>query len=351
MGIHTNVSIRVALHATAMSKQPPFPREFELNKELQFLLQASPTPNTPHHLPGHPRINLDDTTKLTAFLAQEFLSKDMERMAPHLWMMSTQSHANISALHRQKVKRREVVVTQDPKLHLVWIYDRIFIKPLPKYLLSHVFWEKYLLSDVSPLGSKREQIRAAALGYLRTYFYLVKYESDFTIAQDDKVRLIPEEVDWQQFCHFTAGFEDINDLDVSERYHYGELRLTRLNFYSKFFLRKFHYQRMYYQYGAYFARFYGPLLFAFGILSVLLSSMQVVGTIEQISSFHWTSLWVVCRWFSVVSIISLGILSLGLILLLGFKIISEWRYALNDRYWKPWRKTKRRTRFTKEGPA
>ncbi len=323
-----------------MSKLSPFTREFELNKELQLLSQVSPIRNIIPHLPGQPRIRLDDTTKLTAFLEQEFLSEDMEKMSPYLWMMSTQSSASISPLHRQRVKRREIIITEDPKLHLVWMYDRIFIKPLPKYLLSHIFWEKYLVSDASPLGNKKKQIQAAALGYLRTYFYLIKYESDFTIAQDDKARLIPEGIDWQQFCHFSAGFENINDQDVSERYHFGELRLTRLNFYSKIFLHQFHYQRMHSQYGAYFARFYGPLLFIFGMLSVLLSSMQVAVTIEQISSLHWTSLWAVCRWFSVVSLISLGILMLALILLLLSKIVNEWRYALNDRYWKRWRAKK-----------
>jgi hypothetical protein len=44
------------------------------------------------------------------------------------------------------MKRREIVVTEDPRLHLVWIYDRVFIKPLPKYLLSHDFWQIYLLT-------------------------------------------------------------------------------------------------------------------------------------------------------------------------------------------------------------
>jgi hypothetical protein len=113
------------------SQRPPFEREFELNKELRPEFETSTT-NFTHLLPGQPRISLDDKGKLTAFLEQEFLSKELEVIAPHLWMMSTQSSANISPLHRQKVKRREIVITEEPKLHLVWIYDRIFIKPLPK---------------------------------------------------------------------------------------------------------------------------------------------------------------------------------------------------------------------------
>ena len=58
--------------------------------------------------------------------------------------MSTQSSANINALHRQRVKGRHIIITEEVRLHLVWIHDRIFVKPLPKYLLSHVFWEWFL---------------------------------------------------------------------------------------------------------------------------------------------------------------------------------------------------------------
>lgn len=121
-----------------MSQRSPFAKEFELNSELQFLCGAVPA-NSTCTLPGQPRIHLSDTETLIAFLEQEFLSKQLDAMSPHLWMMSTQSSANISPLHRQRVKGREIVITEDPKLHLVWIYDRIFIKPLPKYLLSHAF--------------------------------------------------------------------------------------------------------------------------------------------------------------------------------------------------------------------
>ncbi|CAJ2513956.1 Uu.00g020750.m01.CDS01 [Anthostomella pinea] len=51
-------------------------------------------------------------------------------MASRLWWMSKQDSANIFPLHWQLVKQRTVIVTEDPKLHLVWIHNRIFIKPL-----------------------------------------------------------------------------------------------------------------------------------------------------------------------------------------------------------------------------
>lgn len=243
-------------------------------------------------VPGYPHISLKDRVRLTDFLWGEFCSDDVDRMAPHLWMMSQQSSANISPLHRQRVKRREIVVTEDPKLHLVWMYDRIFIKPLPKYLLSDNFTRKYLLSSSSlpsPLllrPNQKTEIRAATLGYLRTYSLLIRYESDLRIAQDKNLCLVPREMCWPQFCNFTRQYlPTTSDADVSERYRFGEIRLTRLNFYSKFFLRKSAYQRMYSSYGAYFSRFYGPLIFIFGSLSTQLSTMQVlVGSQSQMSS-------------------------------------------------------------------
>lgn len=317
-----------------MTRSSPFAEEYELNKELQLRPQAPPPQAGSIFLPGQPRINLDDPRKLSAFLEREFGSKDMETMAPHLWLMSKQSSSNISPLHRQKVKGREVVITEDPKLHLVWINDRIFLKPLPEYLLSYRFWNEYLLDLASPLGARRNHICAAALGYLRTYFFLIKHESDLRMAQDERALLVPERITWKQFCDFSAQFESISDNDVSMRYQFGELRLTRLNFYSKFFLHKFDYQRIHGQYGAYFARFYGPILFAIGVLSVLLSAMQVVLAVEQIKSRHWTSLWVACRWFSVASLLSLGLVIMCLMALFAYKFCSEWKHALSDHYGK-----------------
>jgi hypothetical protein len=243
-----------------------------------------------------------------------------------------QSSTNISPLHRQKVKGRDIILTEDPRLHLIWYYDRIFLKPLPQYLLSNAFWLKYLLATSSPLGDDRETIRRAALGYLRTYFYLIRHESDFCIAKDKRLRLVPEKVSWEQFCDFSSAFDSIQDREVSLRYSYGEIRLSRLNLYSKLFLRKRHFQRMHAQYGAYFALFYGPILFVFGIFSVLLSAMQVEIAVEQLLVMdHWISFWLVCRWFSIVCLLLVVGLSFYLASLFLFKFAREWIYAFGDR--------------------
>lgn len=226
-------------------------------------------------LPGHPRVPLNDGPTLSNFLLDELYASDLEAMAPHLWIMSTQCHSNINPLHGQKIHGRNIVISEDPRLHLCWIYDRIFVKPLPQYLLSHSFWEQFLSSEGSPLGFQRLTVRKAATGFLRTYYYLIRHESDFHIANDEKLRLIPPHITWFQFCNFINAFACISDDGVSQGFHYGELRLSRLNFYAKILLRKFQCVQLNRLYGAYYTYFYGPLLFVFATVSCALNAMQV----------------------------------------------------------------------------
>ena len=153
------------------------------------------------------------------------------------------------------------------------MYDRIFIKPLPRCLLSHKFWE-YLLKDLFPLGSQRDSVCKSALGFLRSYHYPIRHKSDFAIACREETRLLPEEIIWTQFCSLSSCFKDTPDSQVSTRYIYGELRLTRLNFYAKIFLGKFQYEQLYGQYGDYFSRFYALVLFGLAIWSLILNAMQ-----------------------------------------------------------------------------
>ena len=281
-------------------------------------------------LPGSPRILLRDSHGVANLLIRELIASDLEAMASRLWVMSTQSGANINPLHRQRVKGREIIVTEEPRLHLVWIYDRIFIKPMPQYLMSHQFWTTYLLDGKSPLGSRRQEVVKAALGFVRSYHYLVMYESDFVIAREK--RLLPAWMTWDQFCDFSARFGEITDSEVSGRYCYGEIRLTRLNFYIKFFLHRWQYERIEGQYGAYFSRFYGPALFIFALWSVQLSAMQVELDVETLSSEQWEHFQNLCRWFSILTIGGASLLGNALAMLLVGMIVDEWVFALRCLY-------------------
>ncbi|KAI8626566.1 hypothetical protein F5Y19DRAFT_220387 [Xylariaceae sp. FL1651] len=307
--------------------EPPFALAHQLNSELDVPDESSPS-SLPQHLPGYPRILLRDRCRALEFLERDLCSEDLDRVADKLWWMSKQDSGNISPLHRQIVKQRAIVVTEDPKLHLVWIHNRIFIKPLPKYIVSYRFWRDHLNDKNDAI----RRIRTAALGYLRTYIYLIKHESDFRIAQDPSLLLVPCDITWERFNQFAADLVSIADFDVSPRYAYGEIRLTRLNFYAPLLLRKTHFQRVEYQYRTYFARFYGPILFAIGVASVVLSGLQVTVAVQQnLPENRSQSLSAVAFWVSVTIILIFSIVFSCLCALLINKIVKEWRYAIRDR--------------------
>jgi uncharacterized membrane protein YidH (DUF202 family) len=308
--------------------EPPFPAVHQLNIELDRSTHGVST----LCLPGYPTIPLHDRCRVLDFLEKEYCSPDLDRMADRLWWMSKCDSANISPLHRQLVKRRSIVVTEDPKLHLVWIQDRIFVKPLPRYLTSHTFWRDFFGHDIHvATRNQHHRIRKAALGYLRTYLYLVRSESDFYIAQEPGLHLVPAGITWEQFCTFAANLASISDRDVSTRYNYGEIRLTRLNFYAPLLLGKANFQRVEYQYREYFARFYGPVLFMIGITSTILSGLQVtvaVQTAEPAPSGQ--VLLVVARWTGVTMILCLCFIVIFLVSLLIYKVVKEWKHAIRD---------------------
>ena len=212
----------------------------------------------------------------------------------------------------------------------------MYIKPLPKYLLSHAFWTFYLTErDPSPDASARQEVSKAAVGFLRSYAYLIRHKSDFHLAAE-KYRLIPKGIKHSDFIKFITHFEHISDQNVSQRYQYGELRLTRLNFWTKIFLRRFTFHKVHGQYGAYFGRFYGPILFVFGVFSVALSAMQVALAAQTVPSQNrsWSAFIVVSRGFSIYTLVCVAGVAFflpSLFLALGLREII---FALNALYHK-----------------
>ncbi|KAK7193586.1 hypothetical protein DPSP01_000138 [Paraphaeosphaeria sporulosa] len=306
---------------------PPFSKEAELVHDYD---PAAKRPTTAT-LPDYPLVKLNDPSQIRKFLEQELWCRDLEAMAPRLWMMTTFSGANINPLHRQRVKGREIVVTEEPRLHLVWIHNRIFVKPLPRYLLSQAFWKTFLEEGSDRADYSQSDLCKAATGFLRTYRYLIQHESDFCIAQQAGLRLVPKGIDWLSFCRLISELSHVDDAAVSQRYCYGELRLTRLNFYAPLLLRKFHFEQVHGQYGDFFGRLYGPLLFVFAIVSTILNSMQVALAADQLEASHWEAVWHVSRYFSMVSLVGVAIISLWFILLWLWIFLDEWIYTAGQK--------------------
>ena len=312
-------------------RRVPFEKDHELFTGLERSLEEE---DSNHHepnlkdprLPGHPAKRLAATNTLTKFLLDDLVTAELDTMAPYLWMMTTPSSQNVNPLHFQKVRGREIVITEFPRLHLVWKHSQVFIKPLPRYLLSYAFWNRFLVEDPSPLGVDRQKLFQAAKGLLRTYYHLIKHETDFHTAQS--ARLLPQDITWQGFSNFINDASTIHDSEVSLRYGYGEIRLTRLNFYSRFFLQRTRYEWGQPQYSTYFNQFYGHILFVFAILSLLLNALQVELGAETLLARQWSAMWHIARYFSVLCIVSLGLITVSLAVILIIKVAREWIYTL-----------------------
>lgn len=324
-------SLHTVAAATLSIMEPPFSKKHQLtNEDNDYRPSSNVTAQT---LPDGPRVLSPDCLDMLDLLEREFFSTDLDRLAPKLWWMSKQDSTSISPLHRQKVKQRNIIVTEDPKLHLVWIHNRVFIKPLPLYIGSFAFWRHHLGDEKKAnIQTRQSCIRKAILGYLRSYIYLIQHKSDFRIAQSPELCLIPADITWGQFCGFASDLAQITDMDVSKRYHFGEIRLTRLNFYAPLLLHKSHFQRVEYQYGTYFSQYYAPVLFIIGVTSVILSGLQVALAADQ-GSLEGASelLLAVAFWLSVVMILSFCAVVMYLCILWLCKIMKELRFALQDR--------------------
>ncbi|KAK3336293.1 hypothetical protein B0T19DRAFT_35217 [Cercophora scortea] len=252
------------------------------------LLRAA-DPNKPF-LPGQPRVRLDDDgqqepdrntrNELLEYLRKAHLTTELDDILPFMRyiFVQTPSFKHIMPLHHQKAHARDIIVVEKPGLHLVWYYDRIFIMPIPAYFYSTAFWT--FLEQADPAAYK------AAVGFMRSYYYLIQYQIDFDKACE--MGLIPRLPDssangtstsrhptYEEFYDFIAPFSKVDDASVNRRYHYGELRLTRIN--RTFVLFKFRlaYFHIYPQWGSFLAHLLAPIITVFAVCSVVLNSMQV----------------------------------------------------------------------------
>jgi hypothetical protein len=240
-------------------------------------------------VPGDPTISLvysDVNTYLSGHLETPLLDELYDK----LWLVAKKGGQSIDALHKQKVIGRRIVASEDPRLHLVCRRDTIYIKPILVCLLNHTFWTRYLSESENSktfATCSKETIainmpnfdRSVAVGFLRSYAFLIRHELDFTMAKE--CHLIPKDVDWISWSKFINKFRHLGDEHVAKRYHYGQMRISRLNWAVRIFGPKKTGKRWFYQIPhrstlEYVTRATVSLLFIYTSVSLVLSSMQVV---------------------------------------------------------------------------
>ncbi|PGH36218.1 hypothetical protein GX50_00902 [[Emmonsia] crescens] len=266
----------------------------------------------------------------TRYLDVELRTPKLDRIYEYLWQAGLPRPAR--ALHRQKLMNRTILITENPDEHLVWRESEIFIKPIPEFLLSYESWDRELSQD--------EQLHQCACGFLLSYSWLICHRSDFRIAKE--VGLMPSEIEWAQWTSLIGEFLTQIDLQtlqqVSKRYRYGELRLSRLHSIYRFMPSMFSinnlvrgYTSRSTWYRAFFKHNFAWLLAVFVYVTVILSAMQVGLATEKLARnrhFHDVS-----YGFAVMSIVivALSILVIAILwaLLFLYHIYSTRQYIRN----------------------
>ncbi len=250
-----------------------------LNRLSRKLLRAKNS--SKHYLPGQPRVQLHGDhqeshgkfdPELLQYLRDCHLTEHLDDLLPYMRyiFVQTPSWRHVMPLHHQQAHAREIMVNENPGLHLVWYYEKIFIKPIPAYFYSRAFWEYLEEAD--------NDVFRAAVGFVRTYYFLIQYQIDFEDACMH--RLIPRKPDgnfptYEEFCAFIRPFTLVDDNHVNRRFHYGELRLTRINRTALLFRGRLAYFHIYPQWGSFLKHLIAPIITVFAVCSVVLNSMQV----------------------------------------------------------------------------
>lgn len=225
---------------------------------------------------------------ISSFLEAELNVSRLNDVHEWLWLVGLPSAAR--PLHYQVVKRRDIVVTEQLDLHLVWSSSTssiIYIKPLPRFLLCPGFWQTQICTH--------PQLYRVALGFMLSYVALIEREADYNLAIQHG--LLPREVTWvawlalvnelvgtsaqaKSFASDATSASSVGllrgDACVNRRFHYGELRLGRLNWIYRITRGEFRgYLSGCTNYGTFMRENTNSLLTVFAYTTIVLSAMQV----------------------------------------------------------------------------
>lgn len=266
-------------------------------------------------------------------------------------------------LHHQLLLSRDIFLTEQMDMHLVWTTGRMFLKPIPRFLLEPRFWEKYLASPepcsclgenadpqstttktqsgTANTGSKSDTnsveecnggLQMCALSFLFSYAALITHESDFQIAQEK--RLLPDKLTWSAWMTLVKELDTGNIYDkIDERFKYGELRLSRLNKIYRFTrwpLLLGPYMTHWHEYGSFFQDNFTWLASTTVFIAIVLTAMQVglaADKLKDNSSFQSAS-----YGFTVFSI--LGPLIAVTLIITASLVLFIYNWVATSRFWK-----------------
>jgi hypothetical protein len=206
--------------AASPAYKPPFPPTSSLIAREDLVLPAAFNDLYPLARELQP-LRLEHRNEVHRFLCAFFDLSRFDAIRKILWLIAV--HGAPRSLYYQKFLRREIVIAEELDLHLVWAKSRIFVKPLPDFLLNYDFWEANI--------SCEPRLHRAACGLLYSYCGLIRFGHDLQVAQE--CHLVNANLDYRAWTEFTRTIlpnlnpHDPNTMDT--RFQYGELRLHRLD--------------------------------------------------------------------------------------------------------------------------
>lgn len=294
--------------------------------DLNRLLPASHRTKEDHIVP--PSVDID------RFFARELRVDRLGDVRDWLWVCGRPMPPR--ALHHQILLGRDITITENPDLHLVWHKERIFLKPLPAWLLDPDVWARYLLPPLPPApssaagprhgsGDADGGVAACARGLLFSYTALIAYHSDYRIAKEKG--LIPEGLEWDGWQQVAREYlQDHSYASVHPRYWYGELRLSRLNKVYRFArrspLRGYSKVAAHTVYIDLLRDNFGVLAGLLGYVVIVLSAMQVglgVDRLQADSAFQSAS-----YGFTVFSLLAPLVAGAAIVVAVLVMVVSNW---------------------------
>ncbi|KAK3898053.1 hypothetical protein C8A05DRAFT_19295 [Staphylotrichum tortipilum] len=241
-----------------------------------------------HATPGKRAVG-DPAEDVPAFLQSELSLGGLPGLLKHLWFAGAARPA--MPLHLHVARGREIVVLDQMHMHLLSTNDsegRLFVKPVPRFLLSLKFCQENLqcppgcpCPDPPVTTTCRGIPRSVALGFLYTYACLISSKTDFHLANEK--RLLPrndhndEPISWPSWKTLARELLHTHAHDPSifhPRFHRAELRLSRLNTISRLITSR-PYARSHHSYGNFFRHNLAWTAAATVFVALVLTAMQV----------------------------------------------------------------------------
>lgn len=253
--------------------KPPFPPTSSLVARKDIVLPAAFNDLFPLARELQP-LRIEHRDEVHRFLRAFLDLSRFNGIRKILWLIAV--HGAPRSLYYQKFLRREIVIAEELDLHLVWAKSRIFIKPLPDFLLNYDFWEAHI--------SCEPQLHRAACGLLYSYCGLIRFAYDLHVAQE--CHLVNESLDYRAWTKFARTIlPNLNPKDsttMDTRFQYGELRLHRLDTIYRYSPNKFSLSSILQGFPHALTESYVPFMeqynnavSAFGVIVIILSAFNV----------------------------------------------------------------------------